>query len=493
MSSSNAVVTPEKGSTTPPALDAANAKVQLEEWAKKIASLSVGDVATEEDFKDAEASVVALFDHWKLKCTSDLRVFESKDLTQALKQLPNSIFSKELAHCKRLQFIMFYLHHQYPFDTDTTMREIINAKSAQKTQPARFFDDPSSKDDSKITIPDLEPITGSPQTYFSSREALVNTLGQAKLGHYLDKDSISDLNGTVKSAVFYAMRKAMAGGFVSHLADKMYSDNHICPATLFERFNKYFDTPEYRSNVAIHEFQHLFEIRLDVEHDADEFIKEFQRCIIRLRECKAKIVDDNIAMRAILVRSLQDTDYDTVRAEIMKMTDASIDVFLDKIRQRKTELQLLDGVPMHGEKYDETTSSKARRGRSEKGRTNRFARQGDDTRSKWCVPFFPSGWQAVLGKKVFDVLLQWRADANKGKPVSFLNHNHNLRRTERVVPVRNRRNKRKNTDREDDGEDQNTTSSTTDSSHDQPLEKRIRIERDVNYKGRRLITEFNQK
>ena len=74
------------------------------------------------------------------------------------------------------------------------------------------------------------------------------------------------------------------------------------------------------------------------------FISDYKDCLTRLRKVKAKIAGDNETLRALLLLAIQDPNFDTVRDEILKSPNKSIEDLLTDLRERDSSLAIRDST-----------------------------------------------------------------------------------------------------------------------------------------------------
>jgi hypothetical protein len=144
----------------------------------------------------------------------------------------------------------------------------------------------------------------------------MNKLGQAGLARYLTDKEFAEENKEVAEAVFFSLRASIHGGNVHSLATALY-DKGICdPFCLWSDMQAYYDTSINRANVVLCEVKKLLNLRLDPDV-ATSFIADFKECLLRLEKNKAKISEDTDTLRALLLVTIQDDQFETVRESIV--------------------------------------------------------------------------------------------------------------------------------------------------------------------------------
>ena len=305
-----------------------------------------------EDFK---AALIALFKHLGVKTLSDLRFFTGSEVVDIIDTSTKSPLSPPLAKMK-LSLLLDFLHADNPFDEGTTWVEIrhfknnlgnqknnISSFSGSDGASATVATSTSKYQLEKKTIPKLPKFSGSPSEWYNYSEGVINILGQAGLGRFLDEMAHVSGNVEVAESVFYAVTASLTEGTAHYHAQNLIEQKTLNPFLLWKTLDAYFDTDLNRSNIVLYEIQKMLDLRLDEGSAPDKFISDFQQCLIRLRKGNTSVASDKDFLRALLLVAIQDPAYDTVRDDILKNPNKDAQHFFTLIRQREAALDMKDG------------------------------------------------------------------------------------------------------------------------------------------------------
>jgi hypothetical protein len=143
-------------------------------------------------------------------------------------------------------------------------------------------------------------------------------------------------------SVFYALRGAVHGGQAQSIAQGMLDDKTLDPAALWTRLEEYYDTALNRANVVLFDIRRLLNLRLTPDSTASKFISDYRNCLQRLRKNNARLSEDSDTLRALLLVSIQDNEFEMVRDSIVHKPTSTVDMILTEIRERETSLMLKD-------------------------------------------------------------------------------------------------------------------------------------------------------
>ena len=186
-----------------------------------------------------------------------------------------------------------------------------------------------------------------------------------------------------------------------------------------------------------------------------------------MRKVKAKIANDNETLRALLLLAIQDPNFDTVRDEILKSPNKSIEDLLTDLRERDSSLAIRDSY--HNEISGDGLSYSRRSVAFEKG--SKYSKNANtDGKKEWKIPFFPHGWKEAIGQKIFNHMISWRMESNKGHTQQELNNEFDLKVEKMNNNQRgNKRTSRKTTVQENSGDEKE------EENEDDKPQKRARI------------------
>lgn len=440
-----------------------------------------------------------LTDIWKANDWSDLMVFTSADMTAALTpgdKLPEELTAPVIV--KKLGYIVDYARVG-TLTPQTSMSDIVksvnkaaaraNTTLLQPTSPSRqsapVFD--------KKAVPTLDKFSGQDEDYFTWKEATINALGTAGFGRFLDDTTMTEKHPDVSESVFYSLRGAVHGGQAQSIAQRMLDEKLLDPAKLWSDLESYYNTALNRANVVLFDIRRLLNLRLDPDTTATKFISDYRDCLQRLRKNNARLSEDTDTLRALLLVSIQDDDFEMVRDTIVHRPQSSVEMILTEIRERETSLMMKDrasnlsGDGSHPSRQSRRVSSTTKRG------VTSTSSAGYNDNRKWVIPKYPDTWKKAFGGPLFKLMLDWRTEAHKGKNQLQLNSEFDTV-VERICPPNN---SNKNTSsRKDGGASVPTVSSASTQSGDStagetpdpasttPARKRIRLQ-----KSRRVVTE----
>jgi hypothetical protein len=79
----------------------------------------------------------------------------------------------------------------------------------------------------------------------------------------------------------------------------------------------------------------LFLLRLDPDTKASKFISDYRTCVQRLRKNNVALAEDNNTLRAFLLASIQDDNFEIVRDTIVHKPHLDVEAILNEIRGRE--------------------------------------------------------------------------------------------------------------------------------------------------------------
>jgi hypothetical protein len=293
--------------------------------------------------------IVTLFTKvWHVLTWEDLLVFTSEDVVSATSSpgaLPEELKSPVIV--KKLGYIIDYA--QFGMLTDDVsmvdiVRRVKTASQVSSLHPATPSS-PSSRSVQifdKKAVPTLDKFTGHDEDYFTWKESTINALGTAGFGRFLSEAVLAIRNPDVAESVFYALRGAVHGGQAQSIAQGMLDDKTLDPAALWTRLEEYYDTALNRANVVLFDIRRLLNLRLTPDSTASKFISDYRNCLQRLRKNNARLSEDSDTLRALLLVSIQDNEFEMVRDSIVHKPTSTVDMILTEIRERETSLMLKD-------------------------------------------------------------------------------------------------------------------------------------------------------
>ena len=199
----------------------------------------------------------------------------------------------------------------------------------------------------------------------------------------------------------------MYGGITSTLSQELLDAGEYDLYKLGASLSKYYDTSLNRANVVLFEIKRLLKLQLDVATTPVQFISDFRYCFQWLRKNKTKVADDGQTLRPLLLVAIQDELFESIRDNILKKPNRSVDELLGDIREKDTSLQMKDRVrSLQGDIQISSRRTQVHGKVNSRGKTADAIEQG-----LWVIPPFPRGWKEAVGAKLFQVMSDWRSSA----------------------------------------------------------------------------------
>ena len=394
-----------------------------------VSLLEPDDIETGDVLRTA---IDALFsDHWKVKKWFDLQVFSSADVAVALTptdSIPVEVTAPVIV--KKLGLIVDYSRVGCLSD-DLTMQDIVKILHTHSLKPA-FTSGCTSTPTSparrsvqflynKKSVPTLDKFTGVDEDYFDWKESTIKTLGTAGFQRFWDDAAVITKHQEIAESVFYSLRSAVRGGQAQSIAQRMLDDKTLDPSALWSALERYYDTDLNRANVALFNSWRLFLLRLDPDTTASKFISDYCDCIQRLRKNNVSLAEDKNTLRAFLLASIQDDNFEMVRDMIIHKPHLDVDTILNELRERELALNMKDQHSSSVGGNGSTSTRYSRRTQQTNSTTKKVIKHSGSATSgtfhdkQWSIPRYPDSWKKALGGSLFKMLLDWRTDAHKGK------------------------------------------------------------------------------
>jgi hypothetical protein len=260
---------------------------------------------------------------------------------------------------------------------------------------------------------------------------------------------------------------------------------------------KRFDTPANTAGLLLKHINSLVDLRLDQSTTATKFISDFEETVLKLRTYGAKVADDQLVLRAFLLRAIQDEEYKLTQDFILSHPESTAKEILQHLANREAAIDVIGDdtvVKVDGNKPPQTS----RRGNTRPA--SNWKEEKREDRRPWHIPFYPTSWRKAFGEKLFELLVQWRLAANH-KTIGTERLNQNFATTVAPYERRNDRPREHSRDRNHSSrrasrEDTNETNTgtanedpDTQASANPNNNKRLRI---TLQKSGRVITERKQ-
>ena len=172
--------------------------------------------------------------------------------------------------------------------------------------------------------------------------------------------------------------------------------------------------------------QRLLGLKLTKDIPVSQFRDNFRTQWLEYRKINPIMANEKDFLRPLMLMSLQDDSYDKVREKILADPSLTVDDFLEELRNREQILQGINGEDMTN--IDGTAADPIRGRRTQTSHTDKSSKKTFDRSSgsgtgdsglsgPWNIPLIPKSWMNMLGKGVFQTLLQWQSTAH-GKNIT---------------------------------------------------------------------------
>jgi len=346
---------------------------------------------------------------------AELQFFDWAEVEATLNNPNNArLFSMLLSSplpLKKLSYLIRYAKLGSPLSVDLTLESIRSAVDAHERGAISSTSsvEASPRKSSKTDVPDLPKWDGNIQFFFSWRDRVMDTLGKAQLMRYLCDPSVVTSDKSTAEGVFYALRIALSDGPACNLSAPMIKDSNYNPITLWNSVIERFESKASKAGFLLNEIRTLIDLRLDASTTASHFVASFEACLLRLVSFNAKIAEDEATIRALLLRAIQDDDYKSTQDYITANPECDPTSIYEHLQNRETAMMAISDSPP-GILVDGLPSSASSR-RTQK--SVRFNTPSGNRFPPWNIPPIPSSWSDALGKRIYEVICEWRNAANK--------------------------------------------------------------------------------
>lgn len=251
----------------------------------------------------------------------------------------------------------------------------------------------------------LEPFSGLSVDYKKWDEHVCMSYGVAGLNEFLSDPNLCTQHNDISRSIRYNLCKALKEGHFSYLVDE--HPNETNAAKFYEIIKKEADET---SDQRIREFKawwHLFTHSLDSPKSYNSFIDRYKQSLTILKESKSKGVEDDILLRALLLRAIQCDEYEDVKKDITKDLDMKPDEILVALKKHHHAM----GTE---ESFNDIASPSTIKSKSRVIRRGKTDEKKSD--SKWREPFipaWPSGLIDVCTNSLWSQLSNWKSLVNK--------------------------------------------------------------------------------
>jgi hypothetical protein len=375
--------------------------------------------------------------------TSDLTVLDTDMIISQLDPYLHTKFASPVRTI-RLRVIFEYLLRVTPtltenmsYDSLSTMVKEAEAtkptsttKPADKATPKTVMVTPSKKSSDgdgtlfeKFDLPKLSKFNGDRSEWFKWSESVRVALGSVGASGSLTDQDFHAKYPQVSERVFYVLYAALQSGTCGGLARQFEMASDLNASNLWTRITQEYETDTNKLNQSLYMVQRLLGLKLTKDIPVSQFRDNFRTQWLEYRKINPIMANEKDFLRPLMMMSLQDDSYDKVREKILADPSLSVDDFLEELRNREQILQGINGEDMtniDGTAADSVRGRRASTDKSYKKKSDHHSGggTGDSTLSgPWNIPLIPKSWMNMLGKGVFQTLLQWRSAAH-GKNIT---------------------------------------------------------------------------
>ncbi len=382
--------------------------------------------------------------------------------------------------------------------TDTTTLETIKStiKSQDDARSSSFPDDNASMASSAGArlhkVPQLPKFAGTDEKWLRWKEAVVDQLGRYGLADLVDYTTTTlpeAVDPRTVTAVFYAMKQALAGGLAYFLVEDLTRKKCYDPKLLMESLVAHFDTPIHRQNCVTFAMRDLAALVLTPDKDINAFINDFQHQLGVLEQYKEPLREGH--SKGLLLQAIQDESYMQVSLDVMKTEGTTTADFLDALRLWETHINMVEGSRSVGGPTGSSARSRRTKQPSQQAdRQKGKASTGQKSKSRWNLPKFPKSWHQTWPKSFITILMKWYSDVKSGMTQDQLDLKHSLKVT--TSDGATGRFSKKKSRRAKGGNSDETAAEHSGSDTDHPTESRSRrVEISYANKDGSVIAEYN--
>lgn len=260
---------------------------------------------------------------------------------------------------------------------------------------------------------ELETFSGFSTDYKDWNDSVHTSYGVCGMNDFLKDDSLCNRHMEVSKSIKFNLCKALGGGHLSYLVEEYKGEMN---AAVF--YKKIEDTANETTDQRIREFQawwHLFTHSLNSNKDYQPFINNYNKSVNTLRIAKSKGVDDDILLRALLIRAIQCDEFEDVKTDAMKdlnMTPKSILDELKKTHQAIKSNESLGDFSSGGSPSKSKIVRRAGKGNDDKNNDSNSSDKNKSFRNAY-IPNWPQGFKEVCTDSLWNQLSVWKSLVNK--------------------------------------------------------------------------------
>jgi hypothetical protein len=274
----------------------------------------------------------------------------------------------------------------------------------------------------KLDLPKLTKFTGDRGEWFKWSESVRVAFGSVGASGSLTDQDFHAQYPKVSERVFYVLYAALQAGTCGGLARQFEMASDLNAFLLWTRITQEYETDTNKLNQSLYMVQRLLGIKLTKDIPVSQFRDNFRTQWLEYRKINPIMANEKDFLRPLMLMSLQDDSYDKVREKILADPSLTVDDFLEELRNREQILQGINGDDMNNIDGTAADSIRGRRTNTEKSNKKAPIRNGGGTSDStlsgpWNIPLIPKSWMGMLGKGIFQTLLQWRTAAH-GKNIT---------------------------------------------------------------------------
>lgn len=258
---------------------------------------------------------------------------------------------------------------------------------------------------------ELKTFSGLSIDYKQWDEHVRLSYGVCGMSSFLTDSSLCSQHKEISSSIKFNLCKALKEGHFAYLVDDYKTEMN---AAIFYAIVK--KEADETSDQRIREFKawwHLFTHTLDSPKSYNSFINKYNISITTLKEAKSKGVDDEILIRALLLRAIQCEEYEDVKKVVTKNLNIKPKDILTELKNHHLALESEERLNDVSTSSSKSKTKTVRRGASKGNESDTSSKNGD---SKWRTPFiprWPNGLSEVCTTKLWSQLNDWKSLVNK--------------------------------------------------------------------------------
>ena len=267
---------------------------------------------------------------------------------------------------------------------------------------------------STISSVTIKPFSGITSEYKKWYDGVLHAYGICGYQDFLTDEALCEAHNNISYSIKCNLSQALVDGTLSFLCEQQKDERNAA------RFLNYIkDKSDEQANHHTREFKawwHLFTHSFEVRDDFKSFTNEYNRSISILKEAGSIGVQDDVLLRALLIKGIQCDEFQDVKGDITKDLDMKPTTILVELKKTHTALesddQLNESTKPHGKSNHKIRN--IRRGNSVSPKSDlSHSTNSPTTKRVPYIPRWPKGLYEVCTKKLWAQLSEWKALVNK--------------------------------------------------------------------------------